>query len=425
MSKLQSVRGMQDVLPGDSARWRWVEDRVADVLDRFGYRQIRMPLIEDTRLFARGVGETSDIVEKEMYTFDDRGGDSVTLRPEGTAGCVRACEQHGLLYNQTQRLWYQGPMFRYERPQKGRYRQFEQIGVECFGLDGPDIDFELLQLTAELWRALGVDQAVRLELNTLGTSEARSAWRGALVDYLRPFEAELDEDSRRRLERNPMRIFDSKVERTREIIAGAPAFDLWLDADSRTHFEQLQERLAGAGIDAVINPKLVRGLDYYSRTVFEWTTEALGAQGTVCGGGRYDGLVEMLGGRPTPGIGFAMGIDRLLLLAQACASLPDGIDRAIDAYLVPMDDSASSAAFELAGHLRGALPRLRVQVHCGGGKVKARMKRADGSGADMALLLGEDELAAGTVTLKPLRTDGAQQTLTRAALIDQLRGPYG
>ncbi len=425
MSKLQSVRGMQDVLPGDSARWRWVEDRVADVLDRFGYRQIRMPLLEDTRLFARGVGETSDIVEKEMYTFDDRGGDSVTLRPEGTAGCVRACEQHGLLYNQTQRLWYRGPMFRYERPQKGRYRQFEQIGVECFGLAGPDIDFELLQLTAELWRVLGVDQAVRLELNTLGTSEARSAWRGALVDYLRPFEAELDEDSRRRLERNPMRIFDSKVERTREIIAGAPAFDHWLDADSRAHFEHLQERLAGAGIEAVINPMLVRGLDYYSRTVFEWTTEALGAQGTVCGGGRYDGLVELLGGRPTPGIGFAMGIDRLLLLAQACASLPEDIDRAVDAYLVPMDDAASGAAFELAGHLRSALPRLRVQVHCGGGKVKARMKRADGSGAEMALLLGEDELASGTVTLKHLRTDDAQQTLTRAALIDQLRGPYG
>lgn len=425
MKKIRSVRGMQDVLPGDSARWQWVERAIGDVLQRFGYRQIRLPLLEDTALFARGVGETSDIVEKEMYTFDDRGGDSVTLRPEGTAGCVRACEQAGLLYNTTQRLWYSGPMFRYERPQKGRYRQFEQIGAEAFGLPGPDIDAELLMLTAELWRALGIEDAVQLELNTLGTAEARSAWRGALVEYLRPFEAELDEDSRRRLERNPMRIFDSKVPRTREIIAGAPTFDEWIDDASKAHFDGLLELLAAAGIEPVLNPRLVRGLDYYSRTVFEWTTDALGAQGTVCAGGRYDGLVELLGGRPTPGIGFAMGVDRLVLLAEEVGALANRAPREVDAYLLPMDDADTAAAFTLAGELRAALPRLRLLVHCGGGKAKARLKRADASGADYALILGSEELAQGTVTLKPLREDVPQRTLTRAALIDELRAPYG
>ena len=419
------MRGMQDVLPGDSARWQWVEAMVQDVLRRFGYRQLRLPLLEETALFARGVGETSDIVEKEMYTFEDRGGDSVTLRPEGTAGCVRACEQHGLLFNQTQRLWYQGPMFRYERPQKGRYRQFEQIGAECFGLAGPDIDAELLLLTAELWRVLGIDHVVQLELNTLGTAAAREAWRGALVDYFRAHEQDLDEDSRRRLERNPMRIFDSKVPETQAIAAGAPAFDQWLDAESRAHFEQLQEQLGAAGIEPVLNPMLVRGLDYYSRTVFEWTTDVLGAQGTVCAGGRYDGLVEQLGGRPTPGIGFAMGVDRLVLLAEAVGSIPAEIDRAVDAYLVPMDEEAEAQSFTLATELRRALPRLRLQVHCGGGRMKARFKRAEASGARFALLLGLDELRAGTVTLKTLDGEAPNRTLTRAALIDELRAPYG
>lgn len=425
MKKIQSVRGMQDVLPGDTARWRWVEQAVGDVLGRFGYRQIRLPLLEDTGLFARGVGESSDIVMKEMYTFDDRGGDSVTLRPEGTAGCVRACEQAGLLYNQTQRLWYSGPMFRYERPQKGRYRQFEQIGAEAFGLPGPDIDAELLMLTAELWRVLGIDHAVRLELNTLGSSEARAAWRDALVAYLRPFEADLDEDSRRRLDTNPMRIFDSKVARTQEIVAGAPTFDDWIDDASKAHFDGLLALLDAAGIEPVLNPRLVRGLDYYSRTVFEWTTDALGAQGTVCAGGRYDGLVELLGGRPTPGIGFAMGVDRLVLLAEEVGALANRATQEVDAYLVPMDDDATAAALTLAGELRSALPRLRLLVHCGGGKVKARMKRADASGAAYAFILGTEELAQGTVTLKALREDLPQRTLTRASLIDELRAPYG
>ncbi len=425
MKKIQSVRGMQDVLPGDSARWQWVEGAVGDVLSRFGYRQIRLPLLEETGLFARGVGESSDIVMKEMYTFDDRGGDSVTLRPEGTAGCVRACEQAGLLFNQTQRLWYSGPMFRYERPQKGRYRQFEQIGAEAFGLPGPDIDAELLMLTAELWRALGIDHAVRLELNTLGSSEARAAWREALVAWLRPYEAELDEDSRRRLDTNPMRIFDSKVARTQEIIAGAPAFDDWIDDASKAHFDGLLALLDAAGIEPVLNPRLVRGLDYYSRTVFEWTTDALGAQGTVCAGGRYDGLVELLGGRPTPGIGFAMGVDRLVLLAEEVGALANRATKEVDAYLVPLDDDATAAAFTLAAELRAALPRLRLLVHCGGGKVKARLKRADASGADFAFILGSEELAQGTVTLKALREEVPQRTLTRAALIDELRAPYG
>jgi len=425
MTKIQSIRGMPDVLPGDSARWQWVERTVQDVLARFGYRQIRLPVLEETALFARGVGETSDIVEKEMYSFLDRGGDSVTLRPEGTAGCVRACEQHGLLYNQTQRLWYAGPMFRYERPQRGRYRQFEQIGVECFGFPGPDVDAELLMMTAEMWRALGVRDAVRLELNSLGTPAARQAWREALLAYLRPFAADLDEDSRRRLERNPLRILDSKVERTREIVADAPTFDASMDDESRRHFEGLLALLQSAGIEPVLNPRLVRGLDYYSRTVFEWTTDRLGAQGTVCAGGRYDGLVEQLGGRPTPGIGFAMGVDRLLLLAEALDAVPAALAQEVDVYLVHLDEDALEAAFALARRLREALPDLRVQMHAGGGKVKARLKRADASGAEYALLLGADEVSAGTATLKPLRSDAQQQTLTPAALIDQLRARNG
>ena len=421
MKKIQSIRGMPDVLPGETVRWQWVESRVRDLLARFGYREIRFPLLEYTSLFARGVGDTSDIVEKEMYTFEDRGGDLLSLRPEGTAGCVRACEEHGLLYNQTQRLWYSGPMFRYERPQKGRYRQFEQIGVECFGFPGPDVDAELLLMTAQLWRDLGVADAVTLELNTLGTPEARSAWREALVAYFERFEGELDEDSRRRLHRNPLRILDSKDPRTREIAADAPDFAQWLDAGSREHFDGLRALLESAGVPCVVNPRLVRGLDYYSRTVFEWTTDRLGAQGTVCAGGRYDGLVEQLGGKPTPGIGFAMGVDRLLLLVEACGALPEALAREVDVYLLCMDDALMADGLALAMALRRAVPGLRLQWHCGGGKPKARLKKADASGAELALILGPDELAANAVSVKPLREDGTQRTLRTAELIELLR----
>jgi len=421
LKKIQSIRGMPDVLPGETARWQWAEARVRDVLARFGYREIRLPILEYTNLFARGVGEATDIVEKEMYSFDDRGGDSVSMRPEGTAGCIRACEEHGLLYNQTQRLWYSGPMFRYERPQKGRYRQFEQIGVECFGFAGPDVDAELMVMTAEMWREMGISEAVTLEINTLGSPEARIAWREALVTYFEQYEADLDDDSRRRLHRNPLRILDSKVERTREIVAGAPVFDDWLDAASREHFERLKALLEGAGVDYVVNPRLVRGLDYYTGTVFEWTTDRLGAQGTVCAAGRYDGLVEQLGGKPTPGIGFAMGVDRLLLLADELAALPPSLDRELDAYLLCLDDDRGGEGLALASELRRAVPGLRLQWHCGGGKPKSRLKKADASGAELALILGEQEFEDGTVTVKLLREEGGQRSLPRAELIEELK----
>ncbi|MEE4362059.1 MAG: histidine--tRNA ligase [Pseudomonadales bacterium] len=424
MNKIQSIRGMPDVLPGDSVRWQWVEDSVRDVLARHGYRELRLPVLEYTGLFARSVGETSDIVEKEMYSFEDRGGESVTLRPEGTAGCVRACEEHGLLYNQTQRLWYAGPMFRYERPQKGRYRQFEQIGAEAFGLPGPDIDAELMVMTAAMWQVLGIADAVTLELNTLGAPEARRAYREALVAYLEPRAEGLDEDSQRRLHRNPLRIFDSKDPGTQALLAEAPGLHDWLDDASRAHFDGLRRLLDAAGVDYVVNPRIVRGLDYYTRTVFEWTTDRLGAQGTVCAGGRYDGLVELLGGRPTPGIGFAMGVDRLHLLAEAMDAVPSSLAREVDVYLLPLDDDQTGAALALARRLREAVPGLRLQLHCGGGKPKARFRRADASGAELALIVGETEAAAQTVSVKPLREEGEQRTLTQDALIEALRTRY-
>jgi histidyl-tRNA synthetase len=425
MKTFRSIRGMPDVLPGETVRWQWVEDTARAVLAAHGYREIRLPVLEHTGLFARSVGETTDIVEKEMYSFEDRGGESVTLRPEGTAGCVRACEEHGLLYNQTQRLWYAGPMFRYERPQKGRYRQFQQIGAECFGFPGPDVDAELLVLTAELWRALGVDGAVQLELNTLGSPGARRAYREALVAFLEPRAEALDEDSRRRLHRNPMRILDSKDPGTRAVLAEAPDLSQWIDDEARRQFDGLRALLEAAGVDYVVNPRIVRGLDYYTGTVFEWTTDRLGAQGTVCAGGRYDGLVEQLGGRPTPGIGFAMGVDRLLLLADAVGSVPAALAREVDVYLLPLDDDGMPRALALARELRAAVPGLRLQLHCGGGKAKARFRRADASGAELALILGEEELAAGTVGVKPLRGDGEQRTLAVDALIEELRARFG
>jgi len=421
MSHFRSVRGMPDVPPGESVRWRFVESAVREVLGRYGYREIRLPLLEFTELFARSVGEGTDIVEKEMYTFEDRGGASITLRPEGTAGCVRACEAQGLLFNQTQRLWYAGPMFRYERPQKGRYRQFEQIGAECFGFEGPDIDAELLLLQADCWRALGVDAHLTLELNTMGSPAARAAYREALIEYLTPYRDELDADSRRRLHQSPLRIFDSKVPRTREILAGAPAFFDWLDDASRAHFDRLRALLEAAGQPYVVNPHIVRGLDYYTRTVFEWTTDRLGAQGTVSAGGRYDGLVEQLGGRPTPAIGFALGLERVVLLAQACGRLPGALEQEVDAYLLVLDDALTAYGLTLARQLREAVPALRLQTHCGGGRAKARFRKADASGAAVALVIGEAEAAAGTVAVKPLRGEGEQQSFGWEALVAHLR----
>ncbi|ASP39227.1 histidine--tRNA ligase [Bacterioplanes sanyensis] len=401
--KIQAIRGMNDILPSQSPVWQYLEGTVAELLAAYGYGEIRMPIVEPTNLFKRSIGEVTDIVEKEMYTFDDRNGDSLTLRPEGTAGCVRACEEHGLLYNQTQRVWYTGPMFRYERPQKGRYRQFYQIGVETFGIATPDIDAEVILLTARLWQQLGLSDSVTLQLNSLGSNEARAHYRQALVDYLTANKELLDEDSLRRLDSNPLRVLDSKNPAMQEMLAGAPSLFDYLDDDSREHFEQLRRILDAAGVQYEINPRLVRGLDYYCKTVFEWVTDELGAQGTVCAGGRYDGLVEQLGGKATPAVGFAMGVERLILLLESLQRVPAEVYQAVDVYVCAVGDNTDIAAMLLSDHVRNEQNWLRVQTHCGGGSFKSQMKKADKSGARFALLLGEDEVAQQLVSVKDLR----------------------
>ncbi|MDO8698254.1 MAG: histidine--tRNA ligase, partial [Pseudomonas sp.] len=411
MSKtLQAIRGMNDILPEQTPLWRYFESTVASLLDGYGYRQIRMPIVEATELFKRSIGEVTDIVEKEMYTFDDRNGDSLTLRPEGTASCVRAVLEHGITGGgQIQKLWYIGPMFRHERPQKGRYRQFHQIGVEVFNLDGPDIDAELIIMTWRLWGLLGIRQALTLELNSLGSSAARANYREALVEFLSARLDQLDEDSKRRLTTNPLRILDSKVPETQALLMDAPKLVDHLDDDSVAHFAGLTARLDAAGIPYVLNPKLVRGLDYYGKTVFEWVTNQLGAQGTVCAGGRYDGLVEQMGGKPTTGVGFAMGIERLVLLLEALEQVPAALARQVDVYFCALGAPAELAALVLAERLRDQLPNLRLQVNAGAGSFKSQFKKADKSGALFALILAEDELAQQTVALKPLRGNGEQQ----------------
>lgn len=415
--KVASIRGMNDILPEQTRLWQWLEDRVREVLCGYGYGEIRMPVLEHTELFRRSIGEATDIVEKEMYSFEDRNGDSLTLRPEGTAGCVRAAREHGLLHNQVQRLWYAGPMFRHERPQAGRYRQFHQIGVETFGMPGPDIDAELILMSARIWQALGLAGQVRLELNSLGAPEDRVRYREALVDYLSQHRERLDDDSLRRLERNPLRILDTKDPGTREVLKDAPRLEEYLGEDSREHFRELCAVLDAAGLAYEINSRLVRGLDYYGRTVFEWVTDALGAQGTVCAGGRYDGLVEQLGGRSTPAVGFAMGLERLvLLLEQNTPELP------APAELYIVAPGQSTAALLLAEELRNTLPGRRVVCHCGGGSFKSQMKKADRSGAHLALLLGEQELESESVTVKPLRGDGPQEEVPRTQLAARLAG---
>lgn len=414
--KISSIRGMNDILPEQTGLWQWLESKVRDVLASYGYQEIRMPVVEQTDLFKRSIGEVTDIVEKEMYTFDDRNGDSLTLRPEGTASCVRACEQHGLLYNQTQRLWYTGPMFRHERPQAGRYRQFHQIGVEVFGIPGPDIDAEVILLTARLWKALGLADKVVLELNSLGDSADRARYRDALVDYLKTHIERLDEDSRKRLERSPLRVLDSKDPGTREVLKDAPQLADYLNEEAREHFDGLKALLDANGIAYKVNPYLVRGLDYYGKTVFEWTTEALGAQGTVCAGGRYDGLVEQLGGKPTPGVGFAMGVERLILLIEQ--EKPE-LSATVDVYVMAMGD-VLAPTMALAEQLRDALPGRGIQLHCGGGSFKSQMKKADRSGAAVALIMGEDELASGMVTVKPLRGQGEQQQVAQGDVTNAL-----
>ncbi|MCS4503826.1 histidine--tRNA ligase [Arhodomonas aquaeolei] len=419
-SSLQSLRGFADILPGASALWRDVEQRLRRTVSAYGYQEIRLPVLERTELFARSIGEITDIVEKEMYTFEDRNGESLTLRPEGTAGCVRAALQHGLLHGAQPRLWYMGPMFRYERPQKGRFRQFHQIGAEVFGLDGPDVDAEMILMTGRMLRAIGLTD-VRLEINSLGTPEARRAYRERLQAHLRKHEDVLDDDARRRLESNPLRVLDSKNPAMREVIASAPSLLDALDEESEAHFGRLRELLDTAGQPYTVNERLVRGLDYYSRTVFEWVSDRLGAQGTVLAGGRYDGLVAQLGGRATPAIGFAAGIERLVaLVADAEADAAEGAAPAVDAYMVVMGEAPRGEAMRLAERLRDRLPALRLQLNSGGGSFKSQFKRADRSGARYALIVAEEELAEGRVGLKDLRGEGDQVRLDEDALVGQL-----
>lgn len=408
---IQAIRGMNDYLPAETGVWQRIEQVLKQVLASYGFSEIRMPIVEQTPLFQRAIGEVTDVVEKEMYSFEDRNGESLTLRPEGTAGCVRAGIEHGLFYNQEQRLWYIGPMFRYERPQKGRYRQFHQIGAEVFGLQGPDIDAELIMMTARWWKALGIAEHVSLELNSIGSPQARAHYRDVLVAFLEQHQDELDEDCKRRMYTNPLRVLDSKNPDIQALLNSAPALNDYLDAGSREHFAGLCELLDAAGIAYTVNQRLVRGLDYYNRTVFEWVTNSLGAQGTVCAGGRYDGLVEQLGGRATPAVGFAMGLERLVLLVQSVN--PDfEPTRIVDVYVIASGQGVQSAAMLLAEQIRDADPALKLMTNFGGGNFKKQFSRADKWGARVALMLGEDEVAKGQVTIKDLR-NGEQQTLAQ------------
>ena len=420
---IQAIRGMNDYLPTETPLWQWVENKVRSVLSAYGYAEIRMPIVESTPLFARAIGEVTDVVEKEMFTFDDRDEESLTLRPEGTAGCVRAGIEHGLLYNQEQRLWYMGPMFRYERPQKGRYRQFHQVGVEIFGIPNPEIDAELIALTARLWKDLGIFDHVTLQLNSIGSLEARKNYRQALVDFLQNHIDILDEDSKRRLTTNPLRILDSKDQRVQEVLNDAPKLHDYLDDDSREHFAQLCALLDSLGIQYEINQKLVRGLDYYNKTVFEWVTSALGAQGTVCGGGRYDGLVEQLGGHATSGVGFAMGLERLVLLVQE-VNTQITLPSAVDIYIVYQGEGTTVAAFNLAEKLRSELPHLRTLLHCSGGNFKKQFKRADKSGAKLALVIGEDEVKNQQVVVKNLLQHSEQAVVALSDIINHIQNTF-
>ncbi len=421
---VKAVRGMRDILPKQARRWDLVEQTLTRVLQQHAYEAIRLPLLEFTELFARGVGEATDIVEKEMYTLADRDGDSLSLRPEGTASSVRMLQEHGLLYNQTQRVYYAGPMFRYEKPQKGRYRQFYQIGAEAYGFAGPDIDAELIGLAWACWQALGIESMVTLEINTLGSSEARQRYRKALVDFLTPKSEQLDEDSRRRLKTNPMRILDSKNPATRALLNDAPKLPDFVDAQSLEHYEGLKQLLAAMQIPYRENPNLVRGLDYYTHTVFEWITQDLGSQGAVCAGGRYDGLVERLGGRATPGVGFAIGLDRVVLLhelAQAHVEA-EAQDRSADVYLCVTQPQCHGAALVMASALRTALPTLRVRQHMGGGNLKKQLKKADACGAVVAILIDDESLDQQTLTIKHLRDASlGQETVTFEAGVARLQ----
>ncbi len=417
--KIQAIRGMNDILPDSTPHWQKLESVLRELMASYGYTEIRMPIVEKTQLFKRSIGEVTDIVEKEMYTFEDRNGDSLTLRPEGTASCVRAGVEHGLLYNQEQRLWYMGPMFRHERPQKGRYRQFHQLGVETFGVGTPDVDAELILMTARLWKKIGIHDSVHLEINSLGSNEARTEYRDKLVAFLQPIKDQLDEDSQRRLETNPLRILDSKNPEVQKLVKDAPKLSDHLDEESKQHFKRLCQILDTNNIPYRVNTNLVRGLDYYNRTVFEWVTDKLGAQGTICAGGRYDGLTEQLGGHATPASGFAMGLERIVALIQEMAAEEVTI---ADVYLVALGDQAELSAMQLAEQLRELWPNIRTRMNCGAGNFKKQFKRADKSGAKIALVIGEQEVQDGTVGVKYLREHKEQVVVSQrdiCQLLDQ------
>jgi histidyl-tRNA synthetase len=413
---IQAVRGMNDILPDTIGHWHFIETYIHYLMQAYGYNEIRLPIVESTALYKRSLGDVTDIVEKEMYTFADRNGDNLTLRPEGTAGCVRAALQNSLLHQLPQRLWYAGPMFRHERPQKGRYRQFYQFGVEVFGLNTPAIDAEVIAMSAQLWKLLGVEDQLTLHINSLGTPLVRQHYRETLVKYLTPFHDQLDADSQRRLQHNPMRILDSKNPQTQEIVANAPRLLDHLDTESQQHFASVCKMLETLGIAYTINPGLVRGLDYYTHTVFEWVTDRLGAQDTVCAGGRYDGLVEQLGGKATPAVGFALGLERLLALVSAVYPAPT---QTAQVYVIA-EEKFLAEALLLAQQLREDLPELCVITDNSGASIKSQFKKADKSGAEYAAIIGEHEVAAQQVSLKPLRTGGEQQSLSYVQLVEFL-----
>lgn len=421
MSKtFQAVKGMNDCLPSDSPVWQYLEDCLKEVVASYGYQEIRTPIVENTQLFCRSIGEVTDIVEKEMYTFVDKGEDSLTMRPEGTASTVRAGIENGLLYNQQQRLWYMGPMFRREKPQKGRYRQFHQFGVETFGFKGPDIDAELIALSARLWKKLGFSENVELQINSLGSNQAREAYKAILVDYFQANISQLDDDSQRRLGSNPLRILDSKNPAMAELITNAPKFSENLDQESSDHFQALCTKLDSLGIQYVVNPTLVRGLDYYNRTVFEWVTTELGSQGTICAGGRYDGLVAQLGGQATEGCGFAMGLERIILLLEQQSDLASKLSPSVDVYICGLGEKAEAYSIQYAEKLRDGAPSIKFQLHCGGGNFKKQLKKADRSGAELALIFGEDEVTNQTVSVKYLRRDKPQEVMSADDVLESI-----
>lgn len=414
--KIQSIRGFNDVLPADSALWQHLFDTARRLFEAYAYREMRIPVVESIGLFKRAVGEVTDVVEKEMYAFEDRGGEHIALRPEFTAGLVRAGIEHGLFHNQQQRIWCAGPVFRYERPQAGRYRQFHQLDVEAYGIAGPDVDVELIAMTARLWKALGF-QNLRLEINSLGEADTRARYRSALIGFLQKHESSLDEDSKKRLLGNPLRVLDSKVPTTQAIVQDAPSILDYLDAESAAHLDGLRQGLDDLGIEHHVNPRLVRGLDYYTKGVFEWITTELGAQGTICAGGRYDGLVEQLGGKPAPAAGFAMGVERLLALMDAAGTACAAPGP--DAYVVHAGEAATAHAWGVAAALRAA--GLAAILHAGGGSFKSQMKKADASRARYAVIIGDDEAAAGQVSLKPLRGAGEQMRVETGRAIGVLK----